>query len=243
MAGALVQQATPVTVNTNTTLNISLTGVAVGGMLVLSIGTWNHGSPPGVVSGGGATWTNRLNIGEGTGTNGCEQWEGLNSTGGSVTITWTRAGGNNVDIALALSEYSGMPTSAAYDVAASGPNGGPDTSPDSGLTAATAQADSLALSICANSDANTTMVSRSGDGYTDLSAVTNGAATAVVRPAYKVLSSTGQQQGRFTLGTSTGWDAGVAVYKATAGAASLPPGLGPVVSMQQPQQAALAGWA
>lgn len=217
MAGALVQQATPLTVNGGTSRTNSLSGVAVGATLYVAVGHWNNGAAPGTVTGGGCTWTCRLNIGGGTGTNGSEEWEGLNSSGGSVTITWTRNGGNNVDASVCLAEFSGMPTSASYDVAAS--TTGTGTAPDGGLTATTAQADSLALSICSNNDGNITMVSRSGDGYTDLNAVTNGNSFAVIRPAYKVLSATGQQQGRFTLGGSTGWQAGVAVYKAAGGSA------------------------
>lgn len=222
MSGSFTQQQpVPQTANTSNSCSITLTGVAVGAMLVLSVGTWNHTGGVGLVSGGGAAWTNRVNVGQGSGVNGAEEWEGLNSSGGSVTITWTRGGGvTSPDISVCLSEFGGMPTSATFDVAASTTGSG--TAADSGLTGTTAQADSLSCSVCCNSDANTTMVSLVADAYTDLNAITNGLSFAVIRPAYKILSATGTQQGRFTIGTSTNWAAGVAVYKAAvSGGASM----------------------
>lgn len=214
MAGSPVQSATD-RQSGDATQTVSLTGVAAGATLVLKGGSYQSTAATSC-SGGGATWTKRASALNGSILS--EIWIGHNSSGGSVTVTWTLSAA--VDGATILEEWSGLGTTDPYDVAAQAT--GSSTSPDSGATATLAQADAVKLTAMAHGGGNISMDPRAGDGDTEVPGQGNGDTGMVVGGAYKVLSATTAVNGRWTLGSSQDWAACVVVLKATGGGGDPP---------------------
>lgn len=208
MAGAFVQSAT--TRGSSSTASVGLTGVASGNCLVAIVSAY-QGVNFSTASGGGATWNQRV---EHAGTDQrIEMHVGHNTTGGSVTISM--ALGASYDWAIIGVELSGILTTDPFDVAASAAGSG--TAPDSGATATLAQADSFKISGVCHTGANITVVPRAGDGDTEITGQENGLTGMVVVGAYQVLAATTAVSGRWTIGASNAWAAGVLVLKAAAG--------------------------
>lgn len=213
MAIAFVQSA-KATANGATTLDVSLTGVASGNTLISYAALYKSGSSATYtgVSGGGATWANRK--AEQQSEKYVSIWEGYNSTGGSVTVTHTPSASS--DLAIVLSEWSGLVNTGAYDVSASNNNGfSTDTSPDSTATTTTAQADELLVGIMTHN--GTTISVTPGGSFTELDDVLTGASGAICAASYRIVSATGTYSSTWTIGASQRWCCAIATFKAAAG--------------------------
>jgi hypothetical protein len=198
MPYSLVQQ------NTNragavTSHDITLNGVTAGNLLVLFVGTFDETGTGGSVSGGGATWTRRATDGA-TDFVRTHIYEGVGTTGGDITVTYTPA--DAADVAVILAEFAN-PAVSPFDVEAG--TTGTGTTPDSGATATLAQADALKVSACVHSGGNVTMVPRAGDGDTQVTGQENGSTGMVIGGSYQILSTTTAVRGRWTLGASQNW--------------------------------------
>jgi len=148
----------------------------------------------------------------------------VSALGTSDMITLTFSSGT-YGVAATVHEFSGLAAVATIDQAAS--NNGSSATPSSGSTATTTQADELLVGAIGVSGPPTDSFTP-GSGYTVLSSIGfTGVWNGTIRPEYQIVSATGSYQADGTLGTSSGWAAGIATYKA---AAATPPSL-PVTPM------------
>lgn len=212
MAIALVQQNKN-TANGATSVAVTLTGVTAGNVLIVTLGTYLNPANglSSSVSGGGATWTRRGS--RVSGRLATEIWEGLGGTGGSITVT---ASASTRDWAAVLTEWSGV-DATPFDVTASG--NGTSTSPSSGSTATTAQADELLIGAVSHQGSTISCVP--GGSFTQLNDVLTGASTAVCGAAYRIVSATGAYSSDWTLGSSQIWTCAIATFKAAASGGSV----------------------
>src|SRR5690606_40301556 len=113
---ALVQQVKNAQADV-TSLDVSLSGVVAGHVLILAISKWEDAWSP-TCSGGGATWTKRQNhYSSGAGQRqGVDIFEGVGTTGGSITVTISNS--VSADISANLSEWDDLLASGAYDTGA-----------------------------------------------------------------------------------------------------------------------------
>jgi hypothetical protein len=133
------------------------------------------------------------------------------TTGATLTVTMTMSASASL-LALSVNEYSGGATASPYDTGNKG--GGTSTAPSSGA-ATPASAGSLAVG-CLSCGATTITA---GTGWTERQNVgtsTNG------RPSEfeDALNVSGSQTATWSLSTSVGWQAALAIYKPAAAAAT-----------------------
>jgi hypothetical protein len=156
------------------------------------------------VSGGGVTWVRGRS---GSAHTVVEIWYGLNSSGAgtAITVTYTNATGSG---GVNVSEFSGIVTSNALDVAPT-PSNGVSTTPTS-PTAVTTNANDLIIAAAGNTNANATTTAGPTNSFVALTRVAN---VNKLNPAYRIVSSTGSYNTRWTESTSTGWDAVIVALK------------------------------
>ncbi len=137
----------------------------------------------------------------------------VSAIGTSDTITLTFSSGT-YGVSATVHEFSGLAAVATLDQVAS--NNGSSATPSSGSTATTTQAEELLVGAIGVSGPPTDSFTP-GSGYTALSSVGfTGVWNGTIRPEYRIVSATGSYQADGTLGTSSGWAAGIATYKAAA---------------------------
>ncbi len=137
----------------------------------------------------------------------------VSALGTSDTITLTFSSGT-YGVSATVHEFSGLAAVATLDQVAS--NNGSSATPSSGNTATTTQAEELLVGAIGVSGPPTDSFTP-GSGYTALSSVGfTGVWNGTIRPEYRIVSATGSYQADGTLGTSRGWAAGIATYKAAA---------------------------
>jgi hypothetical protein len=132
-------------------------------------------------------------------------------TNNTITCTHPSVGAR----AMSASEFSGLLASGAKDQATSATGSG--TSPSSGNTATTTQADELLIGAIG-------VEGPSGDSFTPGSSYTttvrsgtsggNQLTNITVNPEYRIVSATAQYAATATLGTSRQWGAAIVTYKA-----------------------------
>lgn len=134
-------------------------------------------------------------------------WIAHNSIAGANTVSVAFPAGSFGTMAIA--EYSGMLTALACDKTISAT--GFSTSPSSGATAATTQADEVA--VCSLAMENTSATSAFGGGFVQQQTISaiNGVAFAD-----RILSATGAQTCSATLNPARNWATLVATLKAAA---------------------------
>ncbi len=133
------------------------------------------------------------------------------STSDTINVSFTSG---TYGVAATAHEFSGLAPSLALDQTAKA--NGSSTTPSSGNTATTAQADELLVGAIGVSGLPTDAFTPGG-GYTALNAVGfTGVWNGTIRPEYKVVSATGVYQADGVLGVSAGWSATIATYKAAA---------------------------
>lgn len=222
MAIVRVQSAQATTLNTpgGTTVDVVLSGVAAGNLLVvvLTIGnaTAAGGTPVQTFSGPATTWTLAKND---VGNDYVAIYYALNVASGSYTIRGTAASATSLTIFAA--EYSGPLTAGALDAVA-GTSGGSSTAVDSGVTATTAQAAELVVggaSWSAVAEGSFTPT----NGNSTVQSNLDGAAGAGGAMLEQIVSSTGTYRASGTLGSADFWGAVVATFKATTVAVGTPP--------------------
>ena len=132
------------------------------------------------------------------------------STGGACTITFTMTDAAE-RMGISAMEYSGFTGGAVFDQTAQAT--GSSTSPDSGATPTTTDADELLIGGCSDSGA--------GNSYTWTSSFTLVAGSTAGRHsmADRIVAATGAYNATATLGTSAGWRMVIATYKAAGAAA------------------------
>lgn len=138
--------------------------------------------------------------------------------GAGYSVTWTPGGGTPA-ISMEVVELSGV-TTTPLDVTQAGINNSPaTTTPSTGSSSSTTQADEIAVAwICTDSAANPATVT-AGSGWTLSDSQLNGATSVVSGMEYKVLSSTQTVDGTWTTDSATS-RTGVVTFKASA---STPP--------------------
>jgi len=164
-----------------------------------------------------------------------------NVAGGAATLSCTAVNASAVD-GWAV-EVSGLPTSSIRDATSPAVAiGAGTTTTANSLTNVTA--DAIFFNQIANdTSANPATLTEPGTYTTVVGGTTmkrtNGAADQVCALGFRIVSATGAETPAWT--TTTGnWSSGIAVYKAAAGGATIPPGLGPVVGEQLSTSSALA---
>lgn len=163
--------------------------------------------------------TNHIDYDPGNSRPVIEQWSCHNLVGGSTTFTFSLGGGAGArDLLIFLTEVSGMATSSEFDVSATN-ECLTATTCASGTTAATAQADELAMTALGIPSSRTI----TPDGaYTT---PTNGdkstsCGSACGSVSYKILAATGTQSATWTLDSSNTMETAIGTYKGAAAAAT-----------------------
>jgi hypothetical protein len=109
--------------------------------------------------------------------------------------------GLGTNAAFIIEEWSGITTTSPLDKSAQSANSTATTTPPTGTTAATTQADEIVFNSVAINGGTTTVTV--GAGYSNLSNFLGaGTAGAFVACQSKVVAATGTQSGSFTLGAS-----------------------------------------
>jgi hypothetical protein len=210
MAIALVQTQTGT--SSSTTLGLTWSGnTTTGNLIVISIVTTSTlssivDSQSNTYSVVGSTLT--------ANTDNNYTYYAKNITGGTTpTVTITIA--STAEIDAIVREYSGLDTSSPLDQVA-GASAGFSTSPSSGATSTTTQADELVIGWSAAASNNPTYVL--GSGYGNLS-TQNGTGGGIAMED-KIVAATGAQTATFT-SAFVFWTCGVASFK---GASAAPAG-------------------
>jgi hypothetical protein len=217
--------------------NVSVNATATNAIIVgFSVYTGNTNGSVAAVTRTGDTYTTDTQGGFSGGAN--RNYTAIasapNVAGGAVTLSATAVNSQATD-GWAV-EVSGLPSASIRD--ANSPavaQGTGTTTTANSLTNATA--DAIFFNQIANSTAaNPATLTAPGTYTTSSGAVTtkrtNGSVDQVCALGWRIVSSTGAETPAWT--TTTGdWTSAIAVYKASA-AATMPPGLGPVVQMKTP---------
>lgn len=190
--------------------------VTSGNLIVLAIGNDSAltGQITSITDTGGNTYTGPVFDTVNTAT--LAMYYAQNVTGGSsfqVTVNWNEAATGLV--VVVAQEFSGVATSSSKDVHSSAT--GASTTPDSGTTGTTAQANELVVgAVCYGGLITTTSL---GSGYTNLGKI--DIANAGTGQESKVVSSVGTQSATFGLAASRSWIAGVVTFKEASGGTTL----------------------
>jgi hypothetical protein len=138
------------------------------------------------------------------------------STTGSRTMTLTYSA-SDAFCSGTYFEFSGITTSSAVDKTATNSNAG-STTPDSGTTAATTQADEVVIGVIAVPAASSNVALALPSGFTNIGKEQDANSFIGFSTDYKIVSATGTQQVAWgTMSGSYTWTAMVATYKAAAG--------------------------
>jgi hypothetical protein len=157
------------------------------------------------------TYTKILDL---DGTQDVTLWYAQNITGGaSHTVTVTFNSGAGAALGFVAQEFTGIASSSSLDKSVIAQ--GTSTTPASGNTAATTQADELVVGVLGFSSTSTSITL--GSGYSNLGSVTGTNLSAALES--KVVAATGAQSAGATLGASRAWCMGVATFKAASTAA------------------------
>lgn len=143
---------------------------------------------------------------------GIDLWYAKNIVGGSAIVTGTISG-TSFQIPMMCREYSGLDTTAPFDVSSVGTGSGGTL--NSGTTATTSQASELVIGVGGN---NSGRVMTAGSGYGNLGSALVGGNWEVYLED-KTVSSVGEQNAIFTM-TSGNWACGVATFKEASAAPS-----------------------
>jgi hypothetical protein len=214
------------TIGTTTTGNL----LVVTGIVYAGSGNDFHGTP--ITDDGSHTWTEVGTVQDGGNSTKIRMWYVQNITGRAAhkaRISFAN-GANGFGVIIA-SEFSGILTAGAFDTSATG---GPTTgtSVATSATATRAQADELLVAqVLAEFFGDGTITAGTNVAWTipangEHETGSSGALTGAQE--YFVASSAGTDAGTFTLGTSVGWVAKIATFKASAGGSNttIQPGLG-----------------
>lgn len=205
MAAAYVQEAH------NTGSSVTITGVAAGSLLV-----W-CGDAGGAVTAlsddRGDTWTEALEDDAG-GSHVGHIWYCMNASSGTHVVT--RTGGFGSFEAYFILEFTGAELSAALDKTAVAHNAAVvDSTPDSGNTATTAQADEILVGFIGTQN-SINYSSNWQNGFTSVGFQVG--TSRGLTPAYKIVSATGAYAAQASAnGTDGEWIAAIATFKAAAG--------------------------
>ncbi len=196
---------------------ITLTSTpATGDALVLShSGDIQGASDISSVTGGGVTWAFASKAGAAQNRDH-EIWYGCNASGsGTTTITVTLGANLGVGNGASgnVSEWSGIAASSCLDQTAS--NSGNSTSPTTGMTPATSQANELLIGGMHSDDA---AASAPSNGFSALTFV--GTAVGGTYSGYRVVSSIGTYSTGWTT-TANRWAANIATFRAAGGTGGL----------------------
>jgi len=197
---ALVQQKTA-TYSSAASAVVNLNSAARAGSALVLFSANNSVSIKGV-SGGGVSWVR----GSSSGSHSvAEIWYGLNSSGSgtAVTVTYSDASGSG---GVNVSEFAGVATSAALDVAPAG-NSGISATPAT-PSAVTTHANDLILAAGADISVAST-VGGPSNSFTPLAESAN---SNKIIPAYRTVSAIGTYSTSWMEGFE-GWDAVVVALK------------------------------
>jgi hypothetical protein len=154
------------------------------------------------VTGGGVTWVQSSSGGTHS---AIDIWYGLNSSGSgtAITVTYANATGSG---GVNLSEFSGIATSNALDVAPA-TTSGISTSPTT-PSAVTTNAHDLIVGAVADTD----LAATTGGPTNSFTALTEAANANKIVPAYRIVSATGSYNTSRTEGND-GWDTAILALK------------------------------
>ena len=154
------------------------------------------------VTGGGVTWVQSSSGGTHS---AIDIWYGLNSSGSgtAITVTYANATGSG---GVNLSEFSGIATSNALDVAPA-TTSGISTSPTT-PSAVTTNAHDLIVGAVADTD----LAATTGGPTNSFTALTEAANANKIVPAYRIVSATGSYNTSWTEGND-GWDTAILALK------------------------------
>lgn len=138
----------------------------------------------------------------------------LNSAAGACTVTATVS--SSATFRWVIEEYSGIATVGAFDKSAVAT--GSSTTPSSGNTAATTQADELLSGACAITVGGATTFT-AGSGYSNL-VVAPAAPSSKAAGEGQIVSATGAYSAGFTLALSGAWICAIMTFKAATAATS-----------------------
>jgi PKD repeat protein len=163
------------------------------------------------ISGGGVTWVRGASS---SSHSVVEIWYGLNSSGSgtAVTVTYSNATGSG---GVNVSEFSGVATSNALDVAPA-PTTGTSTTPTTPAAVATTNSNDLILAAAADISVGTTTAGPTNS----FTALTEAANSNKIIPAYRIVAATGSYSTGWTE-PNGGWDSAIVALKA-AGTSSGP---------------------
>jgi len=217
---------TEIVSTTGTTASGTVTATAGNALIASVAASWN-GTPPhgaGVVARSGDTWTTHLyQVYQPTSfEDGIFLASAPNCAGGTVTCTFSCSTANSGLQGWVL-EYSGLPSSAIVDTAASGTAGTSTTPSSASLT--NTQATALFVAGIANYDGNNpATLTSTGTGWTRPGAELNGSLYYPNAIAYKEVSSIAAQQQTYTTANNQ-WVMVIGSFKVGGGAAQDTPEL------------------
>jgi len=210
--------------HTSLSVTVGASGVGAGHSIIVTIAMDN--SPTGAVScsdTAGNTYTNDVDFGQDSGTNGSRTIicaaHNVSALVNGNTITVNHP--NVKASAMSANEFSGLATSSVLDKTASaGDNTGTNTSPTSGNTATTTQANELLIGAIAV-EGPTADTFTLGASYSTLTRAGTNAGSAqdniTMNCEYQIVSATGAYHADGTMGTArNSWAAAIATYKAAA---------------------------
>lgn len=131
---------------------------------------------------------------------------------GTFTVTYTPPSSRFCGIAI--SEYSGVATSALFDVGAAGGSASSSTTYTTSTTAANTTTDAVAVAVVGN-DSNVDQDIVTSAPFSGAAKVTTGATTATLALSDQILTTTAARMCTWT-GENTKYDACIAVYKGVA---------------------------
>lgn len=148
-------------------------------------------------------------------------WYAMNIPGGATTFTCTMNQGLGTNAAFIIEEWSGIATTLALDKSAQSTNSTATTTPPTGTTAATTQADEVIFNSVAINGGTTSVTV--GSGYSNFSSFLGaGTAGAFVACQSKIVAATGTQSGSFSLGASRSSPASINTFKIAANSTASP---------------------
>jgi hypothetical protein len=216
-------QKTAAQSNTSTAV-ATLTGVTAGNALILIVSYSNAGGTAATsanVASSGDTWQTAvapaLNSNYGTG-NAIFYVKNVGS--GTHAVTFTNPSASSPIQTLELAEFSGVDTTAPFDVSASSTTGASNvTSANSGTTASTAIADELVVSgiTCINFGGAISISNPATTGYSSLDIqdpYSPGFLTT--QSSYKIVAATGTQVASWSWSGARAADAAIATFKLAA---------------------------
>lgn len=218
MAIAAVQDISGGAENSNSFSLAFGSNCTAGNFLSRQDSIWDSPNPSATAPTGGGTWSTTTAPTAGA-TNAFQSYC-ANATGGATTVTVDY--GTGFYIRSTISEFSGITTTSPLDVQTS--NSGTSSTPSSGTTGTTAQADELVLITLAVDTGPIVggLGIDAASGYTNMDVWQQDTADtfdyAGTSHDYKIVAATGTQSGSWgTLVGSYAWRGKIATFKAAAG--------------------------